>query len=298
MNNEATSQLAERVERQFFGKYRGVVVNNKDPLKLGRLKLYVPSVIDCSGTTGDSAPADDSDERVTDWAWPCVPFGGIGEQGMFFIPDEKAQVWVEFEEGNLDLPVWVGTVWSRPGGTSQIPTEAQNMQQDKPQRRVFKTASGHVMEFSDVPGEETITITHKDGARIMMDEKGSVVIANKEGSHIYLNADDGEATMIDQNGNNIRLSSDGITLTNKDGSVVDMAGGSVQVVAKNVHVRSETVSLGEGAMEPAILGTSFAAMYDAHTHVTAWGPSGPPIPAPMPLSAPANPAISKVVKVK
>lgn len=280
------ARFIERAEQQFLGKYRGIVVNNKDPEKLGRLRLKIPSVLG------------ESEEAITDWAWPCLPFGGLAEQGMAFVPEVDAKVWVEFEEGNPDLPIWVGTFWSKPGGTSELPTEAQDVENDDPKRRVLKTTSGHVLEFSDVGGKEAVRLTHKDGATLTMDEKGSVVVANKEGSHIFLNAEDGEATFVDQHGNNVRLGDSGITVTNKDGALVDLAGSSVQVVAKNVHVRSETVSLGEGAMEPAILGMAFAAMYDAHVHPTAWGPSGPPIPVPMPLSAPTNPAVSKAVKLK
>ncbi|NIR59231.1 MAG: phage tail protein [Gammaproteobacteria bacterium] len=286
MSREVLSRLAERVETQFSGKYRGIVVDNADPERLGRLKLRIPSVLG------------ESDEGVTDWAWPCVPFGGSPETGFFFIPETGAQVWVEFEEGNPDLPIWVGTVWAKPGGTSAVPEEARQMEEDRPQRRVLKTASGHVLEFCDVEGEESITLRHKDGATVTLDADGSVVIANKEGSHVYLNAADQEATVVDQHGNNLRLGEAGVTVTNSDGSLVDLAGTAVQVVAKNVHIRSETVSLGEGAMEPAILGTTFAAIFDAHVHPTAMGPSGPPVPAPSPLSAPTSPALSKAVKVK
>lgn len=283
------TRQAERADQQFFGKYRGLVADNRDPLRLGRLKLKVPSVLG------------DHDECGTDWAWPCVPYGGFADQGAFFIPDIGAKVWVEFEEGNLDLPIWVGTFWSRPNDTTDIPAEAQAMEDDgngpSPERRVLKTHVGHVLEFSDVAGQETVQVRHKDGAMIHLDEKGSALVVNKEGSLVYLNADGKELVIVDQHGNSMRMSDSGTTITNKDGSVVDLAGKAVQVIAKNVHIRSETVSLGEGATEPAILGKTFASLFDAHTHMTAWGPSGPPIPAPMPLSAPMNPAISKNVKV-
>lgn len=284
--NGATPTTAGRHEHQFFGKYRGVVVDNKDPDQLGRLRLKVPSVL---GT---------SDEAVTDWAWPCVPWGGAADQGFFFVPDVGAKVWVEFEEGNLDLPIWVGTFWSKPGDATEIPAEARDMPENEPRRRVLKTTSGHVFELSDVAGAEAVVLRHKDGATVTLDEQGSVIIGNKEGSHVYLNADAGEATLVDEHGNNVRLGDGGVTVTNKDGSVVDLAGEAVQVMAKSVHVRSETVSLGEGAIEPAILGQTFAAIFDAHVHPTALGPSGPPLPVPMPLSAPTHPAISKAVKVK
>lgn len=291
---QAGNERVERLENAYYGKYRGIVVDNKDPDHLGRLRVWVPSLFPVDG---DATPPADS-PAVSDWAWPCLPFGGASEQGLFFVPEEQAKVWVEYEEGNLDSPLWVGVFWSKPGGTTEIPTEAQDMEGDKPQRRVLKTASGHVLEFCDVGGKESITIRHKDGATVSLDEKGSVTVGNKNGSFVYLNADDAELALADENGNNVRLGDSNVTLTNKDGTVVDVAGSAVQVVAKNVLLRSDTVSLGEGAMEPAILGRTFAAIFDAHVHPTALGPSGPPLPVPMPLSSPMHPAISKSVMVK
>ena len=283
---ELMARAPERAAHQFFGKYRGIVIDNADPLQLGRLQIQVPSVLGLA------------EEAVTDWASPCAPWGGASDQGFFFVPEIGAKVWVEFEEGNLDLPIWVGVFWSAPDETTEIPAEAREMENDQPQRRVLKTPSGHVLQFSDVEGQESITLRHKDGASVVLNEKSSTIVSNKEGSHIYLNAEDGEATFIDQNGNNIKMGDSGTTITNNDGTVVDLGGATVQVIAQSVQVRSETVSLGEGAIESVILGQTFAAMFDAHIHPTAWGPSGPPIPAPMPLSAPTNPAISKHVKVK
>jgi hypothetical protein len=127
-----------------------------------------------------------------------------------------------------------------------------------------------------------------------------VTVLNKNGSYLYLNADAKEASLVDEQGNNVAMTDSGVTVTSKDGSIVDLGKDAVQVIAKNVHIRSQTVSLGEGAVEPAILGLKFAAIFDAHTHpCTAPGtPSGPPIPVPMPLSVPGNPAISTCVKVK
>jgi len=287
-------ERVERLENQYYGKYRGVVVDNKDPEHLGRVRVWVPSLFPVEG---DATPPADS-PSVSEWAWPCSPFGGHADQGMFFVPEKDSKVWVEYEEGNLDSPIWVGVFWSRPGGQTEIPAEAQDMEDNEPKRRVLKTSSGHVMEFNDIEGKESITIRHKDGATLNFDEKGSVTIGNKNGTFVYLNADDGELSFADEGGNNLRLGDSNVTLTNKDGTVVDIAGPAVQVVAKNVMLRSDTVSLGEGAMEPAILGRTFAAIFDAHVHPTAFGPSGPPLPVPMPMSAPMHPAISKSVMVK
>ncbi len=293
-HTNAGSDRIERLEAQYFGKYRGVVIDNKDPQQLGRVRVWVPSLFP---TEGNAQPDTDS-PSVSDWAWPCLPFGGGPDQGFFFVPEPASKVWVEYEEGNLDNPIWVGVFWSAPGGQTEIPTEARDMEANEPRRRVLRTSSGHVLEFCDVEGQETVTLRHKDGAMLSFDEKGSVTIANKEGTFVYLNADQGELAFADENGNNVRLGDANVTLTNKEGTVVDIAGAAVQVIAKNVMVRSDTVSLGEGAMEPAILGRAFAAIFDAHVHPTALGPSGPPIPVPMPLSSPMHPAISKSVTLK
>ncbi|MGH9884442.1 MAG: phage baseplate assembly protein V, partial [bacterium] len=232
----------ERLESQYYGKHRGVVIANDDPQQLGRLRVWVPSLFP---TDDASQPAQD-DLTVTDWAWPCLPFGGAPDQGFFFVPEVGSKVWVEYEEGNLDSPIWVGTFWSAPGGTTEIPTEAKAMENNEPKRRVIRTSSGHVLEFCDIDGKESITLRHKDGATLSMDEHGSLTIGNKEGTFLYLNAQDTELSFADKNGNNVRLGDKNVTLTNAEGTVVDIADKAVQIVAKNVMLRSDTVSLGEG----------------------------------------------------
>ena len=100
--DDLITDLARRAQDKYYGKYRGFVASNKDPDQLGRLRLRIPSVL---GT------------EVTDWALPCLPFGGTAGLGWFMIPEQDAQVWVEFEEGELRRPIWVGTFWQKRGDT-------------------------------------------------------------------------------------------------------------------------------------------------------------------------------------
>jgi uncharacterized protein involved in type VI secretion and phage assembly len=174
------ARLAQEVERRYYGKYRGFVVDNEDPEQLGRLKLTVPSVL--------------GDEVVTGWAMPCVPYGGAEGQGTLFVPDVDAGVWVEFEEGDLEFPIWVGTFWSKPGGTSELPVphDAEGEPgdvQSPPTRKIIRTAKGHTLQFEDADGEEMVILveaTH--GHRIVMNADG-VTITDATGNVIEMRED-------------------------------------------------------------------------------------------------------------
>jgi uncharacterized protein involved in type VI secretion and phage assembly len=174
------ARLAQEVERRYYGKYRGFVVDNEDPEQLGRLKLTVPSVL--------------GDEVVTGWAMPCVPYGGAEGQGTLFVPDVDAGVWVEFEEGDLEFPIWVGTFWSKPGGTSELPVphDAEGEPgdvQSPPTRKIIRTAKGHTLQFEDADGEEMVILveaTH--GHRIVMNADG-ITITDATGNVIEMKED-------------------------------------------------------------------------------------------------------------
>ena len=127
---------------QHFGKYRGKVENNVDPQLSGRIQVSVPAVLG-SG-------------RLS-WAMPCVPYAGPGV-GFFAIPPKGANIWVEFEGGNTDYPIWSGCFW----GVGELPSGAV-----APLVKIFKTDLA-TLTFSDVPGAGGITIETKTGKKITM----------------------------------------------------------------------------------------------------------------------------------
>jgi hypothetical protein len=111
---------------QFFGKYRGKVENNIDPMQLGRVQISVPAVLG---------------EGKMSWAMPCVPFAGSGV-GFFAIPPVGANVWVEFEGGDPNYPIWSGCFW----GVGEVPALPA-----LPQMKVIKTDC-ITLTLSDMPG--------------------------------------------------------------------------------------------------------------------------------------------------
>lgn len=90
--------------RRFFGKYRGTVQNNIDPLLQGRIQVRVPAVL------GDS---------TLGWALPCSPYAGPSV-GLVSVPPVGANVWVEFEAGDPDTPIYAGCFW----GAGELPSVA------------------------------------------------------------------------------------------------------------------------------------------------------------------------------
>jgi hypothetical protein len=115
----------------FFGKYRGTVTNNLDPLQLGRVQVSVPAVL--------------GDGRLS-WAMPCVPYAGP-QVGLFVVPPVGANVWVEFEAGDTDYPIWAGCFW----GAGEAPLPAL------PQIKRFKTEA-ITLELNDLPGVGGFTL--------------------------------------------------------------------------------------------------------------------------------------------
>lgn len=115
-----------------YGKYRGTVINNFDPLQIGRVQISCPAVLG---------------ESVVAWAMPCAPYAGDGE-GLFLIPPIGANLWIEFEAGNPDHPIWAGGFWTV-GRTPAMPA--------LPTTKILKT-SGVTLKLDDLPGAGGVTL--------------------------------------------------------------------------------------------------------------------------------------------
>lgn len=143
----------------FYGKYRGTVANNVDPQQMGRIQVRVPAVLG---------------EGQMSWAMPCAPYAGPGV-GLFAIPPRDAKVWVEFEGGNPDHPIWVGGYWGL-GEAPVLPALAQ--------MKVLKTDMATIT-VNDLPGIGGVTIELVTGASIAMTPMG-ITIETGMGASISL----------------------------------------------------------------------------------------------------------------
>ena len=150
---------------EFGGKHRGLVENNNDPLKLGRLKVRV------------QAAYGNQPVSHLPWAWPCFVYGGMPQMALYAIPEVGAGVWVEFQwkDGKPDptYPVWTG-LWIAEG---EPPKEVEGPPEDAHYYKVLKTASGHVITLCDKPGEEFIRVVHGPKKQtITMDKDGNMTV--------------------------------------------------------------------------------------------------------------------------
>jgi uncharacterized protein involved in type VI secretion and phage assembly len=150
----------------FFGKYRGTVVNNVDPLQIGRIQVTVPDV---------------SALLPTSWAVPCVPIAGK-QMGSYFVPQIGAGAWIEFEHGDPDFPVWVGCFW---GTVAEVPALALAGIPGSP-NIVLQTAAQNAIVISDLPGPTGgIMLKSPTGASIVVNDTG-IYIQNGKGASITL----------------------------------------------------------------------------------------------------------------
>ena len=150
---------------EYFGKYRGKVVNNVDPEQRGRIQVMVPSVF------GDV---------TLNWAMPSVPYAGM-QAGLFAIPPPQANVWIEFEGGNPEFPIWGGCFW----GLGETPSMALATPTPIP-HFVVQTTGQTVLMLSDAPGPTGgILLKTTTGAMIMINDTG-ITISNGKGAIIQM----------------------------------------------------------------------------------------------------------------
>lgn len=166
---------------KYWGKYPGTVLNNIDPERRGRLQLIVPDVHSLLPTT---------------WAEACVPLAGPTgpPMGVYMVPPIGAGVWVEFEHGNFDKPIWVGCRW---GLQSDIPLAAHLGNAADP-NIVIQSLLQHAIVISDMPPAVPppvmpppapptggITLRSASGASIVVNDAG-VFISNGKGAIITM----------------------------------------------------------------------------------------------------------------
>jgi hypothetical protein len=135
--------MSDATIKRYYGKYRGTVLINVDPLNLGRITAMVPAVF---GVVPSG------------WALPALPLAGV-VLGLYAVPPIGAWVWIEFEAGDPEHPIWSGCFW----GEGETPLPAKVPAPPPGVKVVLQTQTGHNIVLDDTPGAGGILITASPG---------------------------------------------------------------------------------------------------------------------------------------
>jgi uncharacterized protein involved in type VI secretion and phage assembly len=212
----------------YYGKYRGKVVDPLDPNGLGMVKVTVPDVL------GD----------VALWAMPCVPYAGP-KVGWLFVPPKSANVWVEFEAGNPEFPIWSGGFW---GSGEDSLTGASTS--TGPDVKVLKTDT-FALTIDHSQGKNTAIFELNIGSqesprllRIQLSPNG-VELANEQKTTATLTAD--EIQLTNGASTTVVVAADHVQLKSEAASVTAASGGvTLQLNPARVALSSSGVQLSNG----------------------------------------------------
>jgi hypothetical protein len=156
---------AQRTKKKYLGKYRGTVLQNVDPQGIGRIMVQVIGVQTLAST----------------WAMPCFPVAGI-QTGMVAVPPIRAGVWIEFEHGDPDYPIWTGCYYST---RLEVPPMVQLVPPPIP-AMTMQTPLQNTIQLSDAPPSPV------SGGVILRSTTGAAIIVNDSGVYIT----DGKGALI------------------------------------------------------------------------------------------------------
>jgi phage baseplate assembly protein gpV len=175
------ARLNQRVATSYFGKYRGIVTNVDDPNNQCRIKARVDGLLN---------------GQETGWALPVAPFAGDGH-GMVMLPAVGSGVWIEFEAGRLDNPLWSGAWWA--GGQRPDPQGAKV--------RVIVSENGHIVVLDDENDELKLVHGSPGGPSITL--SGSEIVLSCGACEIKISTDH-----ISLNNGQIKIGLAGVSLVN------------------------------------------------------------------------------------
>jgi uncharacterized protein involved in type VI secretion and phage assembly len=168
----------EQERNKIYEPVIGIVTDNKDPDKLMRVKVKIPSI------SPDST-----------WWIPVVSLGAGKDRGWFFLPEVNDEVLVAFEHGDMDRPIVIGALWN---GQDKPPETS-----GKPDKRTIVSKKGGTIELDDAKN----TITIKDGGG-----KGEIVF-KADDKKLTITAKQGDVVLMASQGKLMMVADKGIEMT-------------------------------------------------------------------------------------
>jgi uncharacterized protein involved in type VI secretion and phage assembly len=189
----------------------GVVTNNQDPDKLGRVKVRFPWL---------------SDVDESNWARIAVLMAGK-DRGTFFLPEVDDEVLVAFEHGDVRYPYVLGSLWN---GKDTPPLDNSD---GKNNIREIKSRSGHVIKLNDEDGKETIEVIDKSAKNSIVIDTAKNTITVATDKDITFSASKGTITLDAQD---VQIKSSQATKIEAQGSMDVKASGTMTIKGSTVNI--------------------------------------------------------------
>jgi len=222
------SFLGQRIRRaedradRVFEALVGLVVDNKDPEKLGRVKVRYPTL-----------PGQD-----TSWWAPLAALGAGQDRGWFFLPEIDDEVLVVFAHGDFSKPIVLGALWNG----VDLPPEKNG---GKNERRVFVSRNGSRVEFDDDKGTVTVEDGGKVGRIVIHSGDNKITLEAKSGD-LVLQAPEGELTVVASECD--FKATQGLKI--EAGTALNLGAETVSVQGSRITVSGGRLDLNPGAVPP------------------------------------------------
>lgn len=218
---------------------RAIVLENKDPQRLGRVRLEYPWL----GKSSAKIPSE--------WARVCSPYASK-QSGFFFLPEIGDEVLVYFESGNMESPLVIGALYNEKNKIPQVDRDGDANADNQNNLHYIRSRSGHMLCFDDSSAA------------------GALLLRAHDGRTLELNSSEKNIRLKDADGNQIEIQDSTIKIQNKSGSRIVLDGSKITIEA------SGSIELGEGAADALVKGTSFLPLFNSHTHTVGPATSTPP----------------------
>lgn len=187
----------------------GIVTDNKDPQNQGRIKVQYPAL---------------STEYTSDWVRICSPMAGK-ERGFYFLPEIDDEVLVAFEHGDIRRPYMLGALWN--GKDAPVEPNSKALEGSQVVHRIIKTRIGHTLLLDDTGGTGEMSLTTKNGHKLVLDDKNKKISAKTTGGHeVLLDDQNRKIVVTDPSGNKmtIETNSNAISMECKGNFSIDAKG--------------------------------------------------------------------------
>ncbi|MDJ0747766.1 MAG: VgrG-related protein [Xenococcaceae cyanobacterium MO_167.B27] len=209
----------------------GIVTDNNDPEKWGRVKVKFPTL---------------TEEHNSNWA-RVVGIGAGNNRGFDCLPEINDEVLVGFEHGDIHRPYVIGGVWNGQDQPPELVTDS--VQNDKVRLRTFKTRTGHIFQFveEDKGGSKAgVYLKTTKGHEVNLNDSqkkieikttgGHQIIMDDQGKAIAIKTTNGHEITMDDRGSTIDIKSTGNLTIKAQGNIEIQAGGVITIQGAQIHL--------------------------------------------------------------